>query len=107
MIKNIVIEGIVVHGEGRGKGLGFPTANLDYDGPMPKHGVYVSIVILNGQEYMALTNVGCAKTFGATVPKVEPHILDFDEDIYGQTLTVILIQWLRDMIKFPSENETH
>jgi riboflavin kinase / FMN adenylyltransferase len=108
MDNNIELTGKVVHGFERGRKIGFPTANLELTSPndsLPKHGVYASKVLVGNKTYIALTNIGLAKTFGATTPTVEPHILDFDSDIYGKTLTVILFQHLRDMIKFPSVNE--
>ena len=100
----VKLSGKVVEGFKRGRKIGFPTANLklsDPNTPLPKHGVYASKVIINNKTYIALTNIGLAKTFNATTPTVEPHILDFDQDIYGETITVILHQHLRDMIKFP------
>ncbi len=108
MSDNIKLTGKVVHGFKRGKKIGFPTANLELtnsNGSLPKHGVYASKVIVDGKTYIALTNIGLAKTFGATIATVEPHIFDFDGDIYGKTLTVILVQHLRGMIKFPSAIE--
>ena len=105
---NIELIGKVVHGSKRGKQIGFPTANLELtnsNGSLPKHGVYASKVTVGDKTHIALTNIGLAKTFGATIPTVEPHILDFDDDIYGKTLTVVLVQHLRGMIKFPSANE--
>ena len=108
MSDNIELTGRVVHGFKRGKKIGFPTANLELtnsNGSLPKHGVYASKVIVGDITYIALTNIGLVKTFSATIPTLEPHILDFDDDIYGKTLTVILVQHLRGMIKFPSANE--
>ncbi|RLC38375.1 hypothetical protein DRH27_02430 [Candidatus Falkowbacteria bacterium] len=108
MYDTIELTGKVIHGFKRGKKIGFPTANLELtnsNGSLPKHGVYASRVIVSNKTYIALTNIGLAKTFGATTPTVEPHILDFDNDIYGETLTVTLIQHLRGMIKFPSAVE--
>jgi len=108
MDNNIELTGKVVHGFKRGRKLGFPTANLELvnsNGSLPEHGVYASKVLVGDKTYIALTNIGLAKTFGATTPTVEPHILDFNEDIYGETLTVTLFQHLRGMIKFPSAEE--
>lgn len=108
MDNNIELIGKVIHGFKRGRELGFPTANMELansNGSLPKHGVYASKVLVREKTYIALTNVGLAKTFGATTPTVEPHILDFDDDIYGETITATLFQHLRGMIKFPNSEE--
>jgi riboflavin kinase/FMN adenylyltransferase len=101
----INIQGIVVHGFGRGRELGFPTANMDIDSDstFPEHGVWAAKVLVEGKEYMALANIGFAKTFNAEKATVEPYILDFDEDIYGETIELILHKYLRGMIKFENQ----
>lgn len=112
------IEGTVVTGDGRGRTLGFPTANLAVqpDKLIPATGVYAVKVILKGQRadestsqqvnpmtYNGMMNIGLCPTFGGrTVRRVEVHILDFDADIYGQTLSVQLLHHLRDERRFPS-----
>lgn len=94
--------GRIVRGDGRGKGLGFPTANILLHRQLyPKKGVYVSRVVLEGREYPSITNIGQRPTFdGGTAVKVETHILDFNEDIYGKELRVKLIDFLRPEMKF-------
>ena len=112
------IEGTVVTGDGRGRTLGFPTANLAVQPEklIPATGVYAVKVILKGQRvdestsqqinpmtYNGMMNIGLCPTFGGrTVRRVEVHILDFDADIYGQTLSVQLLHHLRDERRFPS-----
>lgn len=102
------ITGTVVHGNKRGKELGFPTANIepeDETDALPKHGIYAGkIRILNkkyeGQTFLASCSIGYAKTFDATEPTIEAYILDFDDDIYGEKVELTLTKYLRDMIKF-------
>lgn len=112
------IEGVVVTGDGRGRTLGFPTANLAVQPEklIPATGVYAVKVFLKGQRidkstsqqinpmtYNGMMNIGLCPTFGGrTVRRVEVHILDFDADIYGQTLSVQLLHHLRDERRFPS-----
>jgi len=107
MMKTKII-GKVVHGAKRGKKLGFPTANMepsDKNFTLPRHGVYASLVEIDSKTYQAITNIGPAKTFGVKEATIEPHILDFDKDIYGKTITVKLIQYLRGMKKFTGPEE--
>ena len=99
------ISGTVVAGDGRGRTIGFPTANLavDVSKLIPATGVYAVGVRLEGSTYRGMMNIGLCPTFGGrTERRVEVHILDFDADIYGQTLNVQLLHRLRDERKFPS-----
>lgn len=99
------LEGLVVKGEGRGRRLGVPTANmkLDSDLMLPSRGVYVSECSSRGMTYRSVTNVGYNPTFKDTqVPVVETHILDFDGDIYGEVIEVHFLDRLREERKFPS-----
>ncbi len=100
------LHGPVVHGDGRGKELGFPTANIDYPEPkiLPANGVYACRVWVDGEPYAGAINVGTRPQFheGATRPLVEAYILDFDADIYGQDIRVEFVARLRDERKFAS-----
>jgi riboflavin kinase / FMN adenylyltransferase len=99
------LEGLVVKGEGRGRRLGVPTANmkLDPDLLLPARGVYVSECSSRGMLYRSVTNVGFNPTFkDSQVPVVETHILDFDGDIYGEVIEVHFLERLRDERKFLS-----
>ena len=92
-------------GDKRGRTLGFPTANLAVapEKLVPASGVYAVGVSLNGTAYKGMMNVGLCPTFGGkTERRLEVHILDFDADIYGETLTVHLRRRLRDEQRFPS-----
>lgn len=108
------LKGIVEKGEARGRTIGVPTANLKPSTDLvPKHGVYACFVYLNnqqmhGQKIQAATNIGVNPTFseGDDCPiKVESHLLNFSQEIYGEELRVELIEFIRDEKKFPSVAE--
>ena len=95
------VSGIVTRGAGRGTGLGFPTANLEQIRSMlPGHGVYAGRVEVGGQAYRAAMNLGPNPTFGENRTKVEVHILDLKQDLYGQTLHCDMIAKVRDVVRF-------
>ncbi len=98
-------KGLVVAGEGRGKTLGYPTANLKISRflLLPQNGVYLSKIEWNGKSYYGVTNIGVKPTFhtGGDVV-VEIHLLDFKEDIYGEELTVHFLHRIREEKVFPS-----
>ena len=102
------IEGTVVHGRGVGHTLGFPTANIDISRSrkmLPKEGVYAVSLGLDFCEptiLRGMANLGPMPTFGIEKPTLEVHLLDFDGDLYGQTVTVEFIQRLRDIARFGS-----
>ena len=88
--RQYALGGEVVRGEGRGRTIGVPTANLKVwpEQIIPANGVYASWVKLNDEFFMAATNVGLRPTFGGTGISIEPHLLDFDRDIYGAQLGI-------------------
>jgi riboflavin kinase/FMN adenylyltransferase len=92
----------VIHGEKRGRTLGFPTVNqpLDKNLVTPKLGVYASVCEINSKEYPSVTNIGIRPTFILKKPQSETHILDFDSDLYGQKITVKLLKYLREETRF-------
>jgi len=94
--------GKVMHGKKRGKLLGYPTANV----PLHKHipeGIYASQVKIASQHFFSVTFIGAAKTFNEKDVKAETYIFDFDKNIYGQWITVMLYKKLRDNKTFSSE----
>jgi riboflavin kinase/FMN adenylyltransferase len=98
------IEGVVVQGHQRGRGLGFPTANLCAENELlPPRGVYATTAMLGGVAYPSMTNIGTRPTFesGETLA-VETHIMGFDQDLYGARLRLGFVQRLRDERKFES-----
>jgi riboflavin kinase/FMN adenylyltransferase len=96
------IDGIVVRGEGRGRQLGYPTANVHTDRhvAIPADGIYAGWAVLHKQRLPAAISVGTNPTFEGRQRTVEAFILDFDEDIYGVELGVEFVERLRGMEKF-------
>ncbi|OGE79311.1 MAG: hypothetical protein A2751_04950 [Candidatus Doudnabacteria bacterium RIFCSPHIGHO2_01_FULL_46_14] len=125
------ITGIVEKNFGRGTKLGFPTANMHIVEGDLEEGIYVALTkihnpfnppYLKGDEnpgapplklrggegellHPSLVFIGAAETFGESEKKLEVYILDFNRDIYGQEITVQLLEKIRDNIKFNSKNE--
>ncbi|HFI0707003.1 TPA: bifunctional riboflavin kinase/FAD synthetase [Streptococcus suis] len=95
-------EGIVVHGDARGRTIGYPTANLaPFDRVhLPSEGVYVADVEVDGKRYRAMTSVGKNVTFDGTELRIEAHIFGFDRFIYGEKMTIFWLEKIRDMVKF-------
>lgn len=100
--RKFCVEGKVVKGLQNGRKMGIPTANVDYGTNMalPKEGVYAGITYVNGKRLKSVINVGRNLTFGAEKITVESHILDFNEDIYGEYIRVSFAKRLRDVIRF-------
>ncbi len=98
------LQGVVVHGESRGRGLGFPTANVEVPSGrvVPKDGVYATWVVLDGVRLQSATNVGVRPTFGEGERTVEAYIFDFDEDLYGHSIRLEFVHRLRDELSFDS-----
>lgn len=96
------LAGEVVRGDGRGRTIGFPTANLDVwdEQVLPRKGVYAGWAHLDGETFMAVANVGNRPTFNGKLVTVEAHLLDFDRDIYGRTLALDVVAFLRPEMKF-------
>ena len=103
-----VVDGVVEHGEKRGRTIGFPTANLHLgDLIHPRHGVYAVRARLAGDSDWrdGVANFGRTPTTGIRDPLLETFIFDFDGDIYGQQLEVALVRYLRPELKFDSLDE--
>ncbi len=103
----IKIAGIVKKRLGRGKELGFPTANLDVDASAYEEGVYLGFTTVSpstglGAKLPSLIFIGAAETFGDTEKFIESYILDFSADLYGQKIEVEIIKKLRNNEKFAS-----
>ena len=100
-------SGTVIRGEGRGRTIGYPTANIDINELEIeyKQGVYSSFVSLGNNHFNAILFFGPKKTFEQIEDTLEIHILNFDQDIYGETLEFTIGQFIRGPIKFNSAEE--
>ncbi|WJS83964.1 bifunctional riboflavin kinase/FAD synthetase [Paracoccus sp. TOH] len=99
------IDGEVLHGDKRGRDLGYPTANMAVDGlHLPALGIYAVLVdVLTGPDrgsYKGVASIGVRPMFGENRPNLEVHIFDFAADLYGQHLSVALVEYLRPEAKF-------
>lgn len=99
------IEGEVIRGEQRGRELGYPTANMSISGlHPPKFGVYaVKVDVRDGPHagsYQGAASIGVRPMFGENIPNCETFIFDFKGDLYGATLSVALVEFLRPELKF-------
>jgi riboflavin kinase/FMN adenylyltransferase len=96
-------SGEVIHGEKRGRDLGFPTANLRLDPACAlKHGIYAVRVILGGKPLDGVASFGRRPTFDNGAPLLEVFLFDFAGDLYGQSIDVAFIAWLRPEQRFES-----
>lgn len=107
--RNYYLRGVIEKGDARGRTLGFPTANIrpavDF---FPQIGVYACHAVIGGVTYPAVTNIGRNRTFveGESHPiKVEAHLLGFQGDIYGKTMKLELLEYLREEKKFAGIEE--
>jgi len=96
------VSGTVIEGKKRGRTLGFPTANMAvWDQQLiPMNGVYAGWATLGDERFMAMTNIGVSPTFDNPTVTVEPYLLDFDRDIYGETMELSFERFLRPEAKF-------
>lgn len=102
------ITGTVDDGDGRGRELGFPTANLTSMGQnflLPAEGVFAGRTVVAGKRYAVAVSIGRNPTFGDYPAKVECHLIDFDGNLYGQPLSVDLFRWVRHQQTFTSVQE--
>jgi len=98
------LRGPVIRGHDRGRGIGFPTANIAVapDRALPAYGVYVTRAYVGDRAYASATNVGVNPTFEDEQPSVETYILDFEGALYGRELRIEVLHRLRGEIKFDS-----
>ncbi len=100
------ISGSVTAGAGRGRSLGFPTANVQPDRPLlAARGVYQGRLEVGGRQHGCVVNVGVRPTFGETTLAVEAHLLDFSGDLYGLPVRLEFLDRLRDEMRFGSVEE--
>ena len=102
--RNYKVAGKVVHGDGRGTDLGFPTANLEYwnERVMPANGVYATWTWINGVRYASVSNLGIRPTFDPVpeTPLLEAYVIDFAGDLYGKTVDLEFAAYLRPELRF-------
>lgn len=97
------VRGVVVHGEQRGRELGYPTANIEprSEGFVPADGVYAGLITIDGQVFGTAVSVGNNPTFeGVPEKQVEAYVLDLDADLYGKEVTIEFLAYVRGNIKF-------
>jgi len=103
------LEGVVVHGDARGRTIGYPTANLDPTPPyaaVPADGVYAGHAVrADGSRHRAAISIGTNPTFDGTVRRVEAYLLDFDDDLYDEYLAFEFTARLRPTLRFASVDE--
>lgn len=99
-----MVRGTVVHGHGRGSGIGYPTANIrppDIYKLLPGNGVYLVSTTFNGTKYYGMANIGIRPTLTSDIkPTLEVNLFDFDDDLYGSKLSIYFHRFIREEIKF-------
>jgi riboflavin kinase/FMN adenylyltransferase len=102
------VRGVVIHGYGRGRRLGWPTANLGLIAPgklSPRDGIYSGLAKVRGEVFPAAISVGNNPTFAEAKHSVEAHLIDFDADIYDEVLEIRFVERIRSEKRFGSEAE--
>ena len=105
---NFTLSGYVIHGKGVGKGLGFPTANIKIENInkiIPKKGVYAVYATYGKQKIKAMLNIGFNPTFSNKKVSIEVHLFDFNQDIYGEFLTIEFVKKIRNEKKFQAVSD--
>lgn len=103
-----ILHGRVVHGEKRGKKIGFPTANIEPESKkkiIPKNGVYAVWIRVDGRYYQGMMNIGIRPTFDGETKTLEVNIFDFNENIYGKMVQIQFADRIRDEQKFKGIDE--
>lgn len=106
--RNFMLTGEVVHGDGLGKKINFPTANIEIPETykiIPKNGVYLVKAIINSEIYFGMMNIGVRPTIGGKNKSLEIHFFNFKDNIYNKTFSVEIICKIRDEEKFSSIDE--
>jgi riboflavin kinase/FMN adenylyltransferase len=97
------IDGTVVRGDGRGRELGVPTANLETGNELvPPHGIYATLATVDGVCHRSVTSIGVRPTIGPGPRTIETHLLDGGRDLYGCRVRLAFVAWLRHEERFDS-----
>lgn len=99
------LTGKIIHGEGRGAQIGFPTLNIEGVFPNLQQGVYAVWVTLGAARYKGAMNYGAQPTFNSKQVRIEIFLLDFEGDVYGETAQVEVASKIRDIKKFANAEE--
>lgn len=103
--RNFILTGKVVYGDGLGKKIDFPTANIEIKETykiIPKNGVYLVKTKINSKTYFGMMNIGIRPTVGGTNKSLEIHFFNFKDNIYGKNVSIEIIKKIRDEEKFSS-----
>ena len=103
--RNFILTGKVVYGDGLGKKIDFPTANIEIKETykiIPKNGVYLVKTKINSNTYFGMMNIGIRPTVGGTNKSLEIHFFNFKDNIYGKNVSIEIIKKIRDEEKFSS-----
>ncbi|MCG8373670.1 MAG: bifunctional riboflavin kinase/FAD synthetase [Balneolales bacterium] len=101
--REYMLNGLVIHGDERGRTLGFPTANLKVEHPnklAPRNGIYAVRIRVDENWYLGMMNIGVRPTFDGETKSLEVNIFDFDQMIYGKTVQIRFVERIRDEKKF-------
>lgn len=101
------LVGPVIHGDARGHAIGFPTANLHVPERMavPADGVYAVWVERSGNRHPAVVNIGVRPTFGVSARTIEAHLIDFNDDLYTESITLHFVDRIREERRFEGIDE--
>lgn len=103
-----LMNALVIHGDERGRKIGFPTANLQPEHPdkaVPRNGIYAVKIRVDDEWFNGMMNIGVRPTFNGHTKSLEVHIFDFDKMIYGKTVQIRFFDRIRDEKKFSSPTE--
>ncbi len=108
LLKPFLLKGKVIKGKQLGRTIGFPTANIlvdDLDKLIPADGVYAVNIFIHNKKYKAMLNSGYRPTVNGTHHAIEVHVFDFNQEIYGEEITIQFVDKLREEFKFDSVDE--
>ena len=95
------ISGVVVTGHGRGKELGYPTANVSsFTEVLPADGIYATLFHVDGKRWLSVSSIGINPTFGTGPRTIESYVLDYSGDLYGKAIRLAFVKWIREEKKF-------